>query len=202
MRLRIGITTASLTLSLCAHAGPPPSGLTIVEASFLFKDFPTCEDISNSKKICTWHAPNDEFFTCIVSDTDSTLNEIDCVFITKESYRYEYFDISEPAITITERRKKRSGMEQLAKAKEQTGPQSSLLGVTTVVGHGPAQCLLSQTLMCEWESNNDSPGHHNSVRYLAEDTMHVPGNPPIRLICEFDVETLARTDTECVATSF
>ena len=73
--------------------------------------------------------------------------------------------------------------------------------VSGTVGHGPTDCVKAEVIICKWVTDNRSPGHHDAARYLASAGLGggVKDNEPVKIICEFDKETLERTDAGCLA---
>lgn len=172
----------------------PEDNLSIKGLTRHSGDLPNCAELGEGRKICTWRASDDEYYTCFVGAGSRNINKSDCVYETvKARGRFPIVrDLSQYA------KKRWEESYALAWKGVNTG---SVLEVSRTVGHGPVVCMLADVLFCKWVTDNHSPGHHDSLRYLAVEDWTDKSNPHLRLICEFDLETLERTDTPCLVSS-
>lgn len=185
-------------LATCATAAPPPEDLSISGVSYWAGDAPRCTNIGGHRSICSWNAPNSEYFVCVVHEGLVALNKDECVFEALANRHHDF--ITKKQSSLVGGVDDRAWHGYLDRAKAEVGIESNFFRVAKMVGHGPLHCSTVQTLFCTWETSNISPGHHDSLRYLAtKQFKRALKNDRIRLMCEFDAETLKRTKRECIA---
>ena len=185
-----------------AADGPPTENLTFGAVSFWAGDIPRCSDIGRKRTICTWHMPNHEYFTCIVREGAAALDHDECVFEKLANRRHKFLAVNTRYPDEAHRRNHKTFWDRhLAKVEPEIGVGSNLIRVTKMVGFGPLRCESIANLICVWETDDRSPGHADSLKYLAsgslEESNH--GNARVRLLCEFEESTLEGTQRACIA---
>ena len=186
------------------YAAAPSEPLSFRSVTHWAGDLPSCVRVSDEAEVCTWVAPEHTFFTCAVNDEGLTIDEQSCVYETLSNRKHKF-----PAVPVTEKsyRFRREAMNEwnrkLARVADNVGVDSNFTRVIQMVGHGPNKCVLGETLICVWVSDNATPGHRDSLRDLAtEDMENLEGNNHIKLLCEFDRTSFQRTEDACIARYF
>ncbi len=203
---RLAAALVMILLAGATSADDPEGELSKINLTRHFGDLPTCADLGQVRSICWWTNPDYEHFTCVLSKETSIVSRSNCVYSEVDDRADAYFYVKDSYRTRGRPSRLEGRMElwrsnyDLAAESVNTG---HILDVIRGLGHGPAACLVAETVACRWITNNATPGHQNISRYLAASNMFAQHtNDPVRLICEFDTETLERTDIPCSATYF
>ena len=217
--MRIAAVLAMILFAGATSADAPQGDLSRVKLTRHFGDLPTCAHLGQDREICTWSNTvanwedgmenkalhrrelTNEHFTCLLSKTASDMSQSRCVYEKVDDDVEAYFFVKPSYTQRTKGKRKTELWMNNHKAAVESTRAGHILDITRALGHGPVACLVAEVIACKWITNNRSPGHHTIARYLAASSMYASqDNDPVRLICEFDIETLERTGAPCVVT--